>query len=155
MTVMWGTRVGQSIVPYSRFQRALAEFPEGTRLRIKVDNDRNGKFAALYHVMLGLVVKAINSGPASTDIDTLKRWVKLRRGMYDTVPLPKPAPDGTTHAITYRSTSFAKMGEQEFHEFAMATCELIRAELAPWISQSPEWSEIARIVASILPEDGA
>jgi hypothetical protein len=99
-------------------------------------------------------VKAINRGPATTSIDDLKSWVKLKKGWYDLVPLPHPR-DGMTHAIAYKSTAFASMGETEFHQFCMDACELIRADLAPWISEAPEWLEIEPIVNSILPEDGA
>ena len=152
MPTIWGHRVGQSIAPYSKFQDTLGKIPEGMRLRIKLDRDRNGKFSALFHVMLGLLVDAINNGPATTDIDKLKRWVKLKKGHYDVVPLPKPAPDGTTHAIDYHSTAFNKMGEEEFHAFCADACELIRAELAPWVSGSPEWEEAEAIINSILPE---
>lgn len=152
MPTVWGKRVGVSLVPFGMFQRMLANFPEGERLRIKIDMDRNGKFNSLFHVMLELLVRAINRGPAQTSIDSLKQWVKLRTGRYDLVKLPNPAPDGTTHAIDYHSTSFAKMGEDEFHQFCVDACELIRAELAPWVSGSDEWGEAQKIVNSIAPE---
>ena len=152
MPTIWGQRMGQVIVPYQKFQQDLADIPEGLRIRVKIDRDRNGKFSALFHVMLGLLVKAINNGPATTDIDKLKQWVKLKKGHYDVVLLPKPAPDGTTHAIDYHSTSFAKMGEEEFHAFCADACDLIRAELAPWVAGSPEWAEAEAIINSILPE---
>lgn len=152
MTTIWGERHGNTIRPYQRFIQTLTEFPEGMRLRAVIDKDRNGKFSALYHVMLGLVADAVNRGPAKTDIDTLKQWVKLKRGWFDLVALPHPT-QGQTHAIAYRSTAFAKMGEAEFHQFAMQTCDLIRDELAPWIAQSPEWAEIRQIINSISPHE--
>jgi hypothetical protein len=44
------------------------------------------------------------------------------------------------------------MAEAEFHQFAVETCELIRAELAPWIGDSPEWRDALAIIAQISPE---
>lgn len=151
MPTIWGVRQGAFLVPYGKFRPALDAFPEGVRLRITVDKDRNGKFNALFHLMLGMVSDAINRGPAKTDIDKLKQWVKLKKGHYDVVPLPHPV-QGQTHAIEYRSTSFAKMGEAEFHAYCTDACELIRAELAPWISGAPEWPEVQSIIRSIAPE---
>lgn len=87
MPTIWGTRRGVMIVPYQKFMETLEEFPEGVRLRIKVDADRNGKFSALYHLMLGKVVKAINAGPAKTDIKTIKEFIKLKRGWFEVVEL--------------------------------------------------------------------
>lgn len=151
MSTVWGQRDGITIVPYAKFHKAIAEFPEGVRLRIKIDKDRNGKFSALFHVLLGLLVDAINRGPAQTDIDKLKQWVKLKKGHYDVVALPNPVGE-ITHAIDYHSTSFAKMGETEFHQFCADACELILAELAPWVANSPEWPEAQQIIHSILPD---
>ena len=147
---IWGQRDGIAIIPYARFHKAMAEFPEGVRLRIKIDKDRNGKFSALFHVLLGLLVDAINRGPAQTDIDKLKQWVKLKKGHYDVVQLPNPVGE-ITHAIDFHSTSFAKMGDTEFHAFCVDACELILAELAPWVAGSPEWPDAQQIICSILP----
>jgi hypothetical protein len=156
MTTIWGVRRGGGLVPYAKFHDEMLEFPEGVRLRIAIDQDRNGRFSALFHVMLGLIAKAINRGPASTSIDALKQWVKLKKGWYDVVTLPTPAPDGTTTSVVFRSTSFASMGETEFHAFAQDACEMIRAELAPWVAGSPEWAEARDIINSILPaQEGA
>lgn len=144
-----------SIRPYARWREKLRErFRPGDRLQVSVDKDRNGKFNALAHLMFGMVVKAINAGPGETDIDRLKRWVKLQTGRYDLVKLPQPK-DGQTHAIDYHSTAFAKMGEDEFHAFMVDACELIRDRMAPWIADSPEWTEIQIILGSILREDAA
>lgn len=151
--IVWGERtpLGQ-IKLYERWREELAEaVPAGERLRISIDRDRNGKFSSLYHLMLGKVVKAINQGPATTDINQIKKWVKLQRGWFDLVPLPAPK-DGLTHAIDYKSTAFAKMGESEFHRFAVDTCDLIREKLAPWIADAPEWAEARAIIDSIAPE---
>lgn len=150
MGTIWGYRDGIAIVPYARFHKHMAEFPEGVRLRIKIDKDRNGKFSALFHVLLGLLVDAINRGPAQTDIEKLKQWVKLKKGYYDVVPLPNAVGE-ITHVIDYHSTSFAKMGETEFHDFCADACELIVAELAPWVSGAPEWTEARQIIRSITP----
>ena len=152
MPPLWGQRVGPAFVPYKMFHRNLDAIPEGVRLRITVDKDRNGKFNALFHLMLGMVAKAVNRGPAKTDIDALKAWVKLKYGWFDLVLLPMPV-DDQTHAIAYRSTAFDKMGEAEFHGFATQACELISAELAPWIKDAPEWAEIREILASINPAE--
>lgn len=152
--IIWGQRIGATFVPYQKFMGILEEIPEGVRLKISVDKDRNGRFNALFHLMLDKVATAVNRGPAKTDIDTLKKWVKLKRGWFDVVPLPMPV-QGQTHAIDYRSTSFAKMGEAEFHQFAVQTCDLIRDELAPWIAQSPEWTEVRGILNSISPHEVA
>lgn len=152
MPTIWGTRRGDFIYPYARFVPALRDMPEDVRLRVKLDTDRNGKFSALYHVMLGMVVDAINRGPAQTTIDNLKKWVKIQRGWYSVIPLPNPTGEGVEHAIEYKSTTFNKMGEREFHEFAVDTCEMIATDLAPWIKESPEWPEIQAIVAQIAPE---
>lgn len=153
MATMWGTRVGPDLFRVYRSYGETAEtFHMGDRLRLTVDKDRNGKFNSLYHVMLDKLAKAINRGPATTSIDDLKKWVKLRRGLYDVVTLPRPTPTGETTAIEYTSTSFHSMGEDEFHQFAVTSCDLIRAELAPWVQDSPEWPEIKAILDSILPE---
>lgn len=152
MATVWGERRGNAFLPYKKFADDFASVPEGVRLKVKIDKDRNGKFSALFHLMLGLLAKAINRGPAQTDIEALKSWIKLKKGWYDTVALPHPTQDGQTHAIAYRSTSFAKMGEDEFHAFCIDACELIRAELAPWVSNAPEWPEVRQIINSILPE---
>lgn len=149
MTTMWGQRVGDRFVPYQRFRDDFAKFHEGERLRVKIDRDRNGKFSALFHVMLGLIATAVNRGPAQTDIAGLKRWVKIKKGYYDVVPLPRPAIDGTTHAIQFKSTAFSSMGEEEFHAFCVDACELIRAELAPWVEGSEEWAEALAIINTI------
>lgn len=154
--IVWGERtpLGQ-IKIYERWREELVEaIPAGERLRISIDRDRNGKFSSLYHLMLGKVAKAINRGPAETDIDRLKQWVKLQRGWFDVVRLPNPR-DGLTHAIAYKSTSFAKMGEAEFHQFAVDTCNLIRDTLAPWIADAPEWREARAIIDQIAPEHAA
>lgn len=155
MPTIWGIRDGLALRPYKMFQEKLGDIPEGARLRIKVEIDRSGKFNSFYHVMLSKVVDAVNSGPARTNIDTLKNWIKIECGWYETVKLDKPAPDGSTHAIEYKSTSFAKMDEDEFHQFARDTCDLIARKLAPWIEQSPEWQEIQQMIASISPEAAA
>lgn len=153
MPIVWGQKVSPvTLQLYARHADAIADLPMKERLRITVDRDRNGKFSALYHVMLGLLAKAINSGPASTDIDQLKKWVKLKRGWYDVIELPKPV-NGVSHVIEYRSTAFAKMGEGEFQRFAVETCDLIRSDLAPWIGSAPEYSEIMTLVESIAPEE--
>lgn len=151
MPTIWGQRHGATFVPYAKFMDALDDIPEGVRLKLVIDKDRNGKFNALFHVLLDRVAKAVNRGPAKTDIDTLKAWVKLKRGWFDLVLLPMPV-DGQTHAIGFRSTSFAKMGEVEFHQFAAQTCDLIRDELAPWIASSREWAEIRQIIDGIAPQ---
>lgn len=153
MPTIWGHRYGYTIVPYQKFMEDIEAFPEGVRLRIKIDTDRNGKFSALYHLMLGKVVKAINAGPAKTDIKTLKEFIKLKRGWFEVVDLPAPLSDGTKHAIHYHSTAFAAMPEREFHQFCVDSCDMIRHEMAPWINQSAEWPEIQSIINSIAPEE--
>lgn len=154
--IVWGelTPLG-AIRVYGRWREELAEgFRPGERLRISIDRDRNGKFNSLFHLMLGLIAKAINRGPAETDIDRLKQWVKLQRGWFEVKKLPQPI-NGVDHAIAYKSTSFAKMTESEFHRFAVDTCELIRDQLAPWIADAPEWAEARSIIDSIAPEEAA
>lgn len=162
MPTVWGeTRLvrlnGQDrimLMPYVKYGDQLQDLGNGQRLKIRIDVDRNGKFSGLYHVMLGMVVKAVNRGPTRTDINRLKRWVKLKTGRYDLVPLDVAGPDGQTHAIDYHSTSFKDMDEGEFYEFAMDTCDLIASpEMAPYIKDSPEWPEIMKILKSILPKD--
>lgn len=153
MPTVWGTKDGPyTLRLYSKYGEAIEGLHQGDRLRIVVEKDRHGKFNSLYHVMLSLLAKAINRGPAQTSINELKKWVKLRKGYYDVVPLPQPLMDGTAHAIDYHSTSFAKMGEEEFEQFANDTCEMIMSELAPWVAGSPEWSEVRDIIAKIRPE---
>lgn len=153
--IAWGERVdARHFRVYARFQDDFASLPTGTRLRVSVDKDRNGRFSALVHVMIGLLVRAINRGPAKTSTRDLKKWVKLKKGWYDVVPLPTPV-NGQTHAIDYRSTAFHEMAEGEFHQFAMDLCEMVRSELAPWVKDAPEWAEIVTIVDSILPEGAA
>lgn len=152
MPTVWGIYDGNALRPYRKFQDTLGDFQDGERLRIKVERDRGGKFNALYHVMIDLIVKAVNRGPATTSIKEMKNWVKLKKGWYEIKPLPAPAPDGQTSAIEYKSTSFASMGEEEFHAFAVDTCELLAAELAPWIKDSPEWLEAKQIIDTIKPE---
>lgn len=44
------------------------------------------------------------------------------------------------------------MPEREFHQFCADSCDMIRHEMAPWISNSPEWPEIQSIINSIAPE---
>ncbi len=155
MPTVWGHKSGPDTVRlYRKWGSALEKLHPNDRLRIKIDKDRNGKFNSLYHLMLDRLSKAINKGPANTDIDRLKRWVKIKTGRYDVVPLPAPTITGETSAIEYHSTSFAKMGEEEFHSFVSDTCELIRAELAPWVGESAEWQEVQEIIATIAPEPG-
>jgi len=153
MSTVWGEVIagGRMLKVYGRHAETLEKFHPGDRLRITVDLDRNGKFNALVHVMIGKLVAAINRGPAKTSTRDLKKWVKLKKGWYDVVPLPVPV-NGQTHAIDYRSTAFHEMAEGEFHQFAMDVCELVRAELAPWVKDAPEWGEIMAIVDTILPE---
>ena len=137
---------------YARWkQKAQDAFRPGDRLQISVDKDRNGKFNALAHLMFGKVCDAVNRGPASMDIDRLKRWVKLQTGRYEVIALPRPV-NGVSHAIEYQSTAFAKMGEAEFHDFMVDACELIRDRMAPWIEDSDQWPEIQAILGSILRE---
>lgn len=150
MPVVWGTKDGPCTLRlYSKYAEAIEDLHQGDRLRIKVEKDRNGKFNSLYHVMLDRLARAINRGPATTSIDELKKWVKIRKGWYDVVPLPQPTLDGQTHAIDYHSTSFAKMGEEDFERFARDTCELILSELAPWVENAPEWEEVQQIIGQI------
>ncbi len=151
MATVWGTKTdARTLRLYDKHAPNIEDFRIGERLRISVDRDRNGKFSALYHVMLSKLANAINRGPAQTDIDQLKDWVKLRKGWFD---LEDVKHDGkTVQAIRFRSTAFAKMPEGEFHKFAVDTCELIRDDLAPWIGNSPEWWEIAIILDKIQGE---
>ena len=152
---VWGEKTRDGLLkPYAMWGEALDVIKPGERLRITVDKDRNGKFSSLFHLMLGLIAKAINRGPAETDIDKLKKWVKLKRGWFDVVPLPAPK-DGISHVIDYHSTSFAKMGEDEFRRFCVDACELIRDELAPWIGDAPEWRDALAIIETIRPEEAA
>lgn len=152
MPTIWGIRDGYTLRPYKAYCEALEDIPEGVRLRISVDKDRNGKFSSLYHLMLGKVANAINRGPATTSIDNLKKWVKIKRGWYDLVELPAPTVTGERHAVQYKSTAFDAMGEDEFHLFAVDTFDLIAAELAPWIKDAPEWAEVQTFIRGILPE---
>ena len=102
MPTVWGTKDGPCTLRlYSKYAEAIEDLHQGDRLRIKVEKDRNGKFNSLYHVMLDRLARAINRGPATTSIDELKKWVKIRKGWYDVVPLPQPTlavrtPVGTT-----------------------------------------------------------
>ena len=150
MPTVWGTKDGPCTLRlYSKYAEAIEDLHQGDRLRIKVEKDRNGKFNSLYHVMLDRLARAINRGPATTSIDELKKWVKIRKGWYDVVPLPQATLDGQTHAIDYHSTSFASMGEEDFERFTRDTCELILAELAPWVGSAPEWEEVQKIIGQI------
>lgn len=153
--IIWGERSGQYIVPYKHYREKLAGLPEGQRLRICVDQDRNGKFNALFHVLLGLVADAVNSGPGSTTDAKLMKWIKLKNGWYDFEPLKNPvmAPNGEviSYSLEYRSTKFSKMGEAEFQAFCRDACELITHEVAPWILAAPQWPQIEEIIAGILP----
>ncbi len=153
MSTVWGEVIPgcRMLKVYGRHVETLAQFQPGERLRITVDRDRNGKFNALVHVMIGMLVSAINRGPATTSTRDLKKWIKLKKGWFDIIPLPTPV--GTqTHAIDYRSTSFAEMAEGEFHQFATDLCDLVRNDMAPWVADAPEWPEILAIVESIAPE---
>ncbi len=151
MATVWGTKVdARTLRLYDKHAANIEDFRIGERLRISVDRDRNGKFSALYHVMLGKLANAINRGPAQTDIDQLKEWVKYKRGWFDLVE--RTFEGKTREVIKFRSTAFAKMPEGEFHKFAVDTCELIRDELAPYIGNSPEWWEIAIILDKIQGE---
>ncbi len=153
MTLAYGQKIGPRTVRlFLRYSETLEKFTEGDRIRLTIQKDRYGKFNSLFHVMLSLLVKAVNSGPASTTIDDLKNWVKIQKGWYDVVPLKKPLPDGTTSAVVYRSTSFKGMGEDEFQKFAIDACDLIRNDLAPWVADSPEWQEAMQILKTIEPE---
>lgn len=152
MPTIWGIRDGYGLRPYKAYARKLEDIPEGCRLRIVIDKDRHGKFNSLYHLMLSKVVDAVNRGPANTTIENLKNWVKIQKGWYDVVELPNPTPTGETTAVQYKSTSFDSMGEEEFHQFASDTFELIAQELAPWIVDSPEWPEVRQFIASVAPE---
>lgn len=148
---VWGEKIDdRTLRLYGRF--SLADLPARSRLRIEVDADRNGKFNALVHVLIGMMVKAINAGPAQTSTRDLKRWIKLKRGWFELVPLPRPLPDGTTHAVEYRSTSYADMSEGEFRAFVSDLCTMVEEDLAPWLRDAPEWAEIDAIVSSIHAE---
>lgn len=153
MATLWGYRDGYVIRPYRAYCGTLEQFREGDRVRIQIDKQRGGKFNSLYHVMLGKVADAVNRGPASTSIKQLKNWVKLKKGWYDVVELPEPLPTGETTSIEFRSTSFTDMGESEFNQFAIDTCDLIANDLAPWIKSSPEWGEIRQLLQKIMPPD--
>lgn len=149
MPTVWGEMVdGRHIRIYGRHQNTLAKIEPGTRLRLKVDKDRNGKFNSFYHVMLDLCVKAASRGPMTTSIDQLKRWVKQNTGRYDVVTLP----DGQK-VIDYHSTDFSSMGEEEFHQFAVDTAILIRDKFAPYIAEAPEWREIDDMITQLAGVD--
>lgn len=154
MTKVWGTVTKDgTIAPYTRFRQELLEdFRPGERLKITIDKDRNGKFSALFHLALSLVAKAINRGPANATVDSLKQFVKLRKGWYDVVELPVPL-SGQTHAVRFHSTAFASMAEAEFHRFAHEACRLICDELAPWIEDAPEWREAQALINQINHEE--
>jgi hypothetical protein len=152
---VWGEIDSQrTLRVYARFVEALSEFPRGERLRITIDRDRNGKYSAMYHLMLDLLAKAINRGPAATSLDDLKKWIKLKRGWFEVVPLPAPH-EGVTHAIQFKSTAFDAMGEDEFQRFATESAELIAAEIAPWIKGAPEYADVMALIKQINPEVGA
>jgi hypothetical protein len=152
MLTIWGQRKGYKIQPFRAHMEALESIPEGARLRISIDEDRNGRFSSLFHAMLGKVAKAINRGPAKTSVADLKKWVKLKRGWYRVVELPTPGPGGETVAVDYQSTAFDQMGDGEFHRFAGDAVDLIASELAPWITQAPEWEQIDTMLKAISPE---
>lgn len=150
MPTVWGQKEdARTIVLYLKYADALEAFMPSDRLRIRIEKDRNGKFNSLFHVMLDRCVKAMNRGPAETTIEDLKKWVKLKNGWYDIVTLPEPATGGQVEAIDYKSTNFSSMGEEEFGRFVQNTCQIIEQELAPWISDAPEWLEISEMLASI------
>lgn len=150
---IYGYRKGYTLVPYKAYCGMLEKVREGDRVRIVIDSDRNGKFNSLFHVLLSKAVDAINRGPAQTSITSLKNFVKLKKGYYKIVDLPTPTPTGETTSVEFKSTSFHTMGEEEFHQFAVDTCDLIANELATWIKDSPEWGEIKQMVRSIMPPD--
>lgn len=154
MPVTWGHKTGQGALRlYSRFWGELDAFSSDERLRITIDRDRNGKFNALFHVMLSLLVEAINKGQHHTTIDKLKQWIKIKNGYYDIVKLPSTTKEGLEYAVALKSTRFAAMGDEEFHRFCMDACQLIRDELASYISDAPEWREAMKIINTIRPED--
>jgi hypothetical protein len=153
MPMIWGQRKGYTIQPFKAHLETLEAIPEGARLRISIDEDRNGRFSSLFHAMLGKVTTAINRGPAKTSIADLKKWVKIKKGWYRVVDLPSPGPNGETVAIDYKSTAFDQMGNGEFKQFAVDACDMIASELAPWITQSPEWEQIETLLKTISPEE--
>jgi hypothetical protein len=144
---------GGIIAPYSKWRAQIAEeFKPGERLKVTVEKDRNGKFSSLFHLALSLIAKAINRGPAYATVESLKQFIKLRKGWYDVIELPANS-SGQTHAVRFHSTAYAKMDDQEFHRFAREACTLIQAELAPWIDGAPEWSEALAIINQIAPHE--
>lgn len=153
MATLWGYRNGYTIVPYKAYLGTLEKFHEGDRIRIVIDKQRNGKYSSLFHVMLSKIVAAMNRGPAQTSIKQLKNFIKLRKGYYKIVELPQPTPTGETTSVEFRSTSFHAMGQEEFYQFTVDSCDLIVNELAPWVKDSPEWPEVMQIVRTILPPD--
>ena len=152
MPTIWGQRKGYTIQPFRAHMETLESIPEGARLRVSIDEDRNGRFSSLFHAMLGKVAAAVNRGPAKTSIPDLKKWVKIKKGWYRVVDLPSLGPNGETVAIDYKSTAFDQMGDGEFHEFARDAVDLIASDLAPWITQAPEWNNIKDMLRRIDPE---
>ncbi len=155
---LWQYRDG-ALRPASKSAQRMAEtWFTGKRVTIQVREERHAKFHRFFFAFLGMVAEAINAGPmTATSTEEVLKWLKLRLGYVKAVELPPALAKAAdqSHAIEFKSISFARMDDEAFHNFAAECARLIAKDLAPYIASSAQWGEVQAMIAQLRPEVAA
>ncbi len=155
---LWQYRDGALRPASKSAQRMVATWHDRKPVTIQVREERHAKFHRFFFAFLGMVSDAINSGPmTATSTDEVLKWLKLRLGYVKAVELPPALAKAAdqSHAIEFRSISFARMDDEAFHNFATECARLVGQDLAPYIASSPQWGEVQAMIAQLRPEVAA
>lgn len=121
-------RRGAFLVPEAPVDgEALADFPTGKRLKVKITQPRNLGQHRLYWAMLGLVCQNLDQ-PLSDK--ALHGWVKLKLGISEVVQQR----NGETVLIP-GSVAFDKMEQADFAKFFDQAVTLITQQIIPGLGK--------------------
>lgn len=136
--------VGSALLPADRrAEDAIRALPDREEVRCEVRADRHGKYHRLYFNMLHHVVEALNNGPAETNEDELRDWIKIKLGHVELKELPPALARAAdqSHVLMLKSWSWAKMDQRQFEGVFLESVRLFLSEW-PWLRSSPQWPEI-------------
>lgn len=118
------TREGGALKPRARFDAALLDkFKPGVPLRCELAERRVIGRHRLYWAVLQAVVDATGRWP---NVEALHWALKVRLGYIEEITSIDGKP-----LIRPRSTSFARMGEQDFREYFENALQVITADVCP------------------------
>jgi hypothetical protein len=136
--------------PYSQpVAEAWEKLSQFEVVAVKVTRGRNKKFNALYHSLLGYVVKALAASGENWSQDDLHREIKIHMGYYKVREMPAHIArlTGRSHEIDYISTRFDSMSEDQFREFVFKAVGVIEAEICPHLMDSDWALQVDKIIA--------